>query len=200
MASRRRKFNRSSDTRNYKKLFLIATEGSKTEPQYFEIFNRFNNQHSVIKVQCLTSNHNSSPPHVLKRMKHFLNQENLKKTDEAWIVIDRDEWTEQQLTNLHTWSTRCDNYGFALSNPKFEYWLLLHFEDGNGIQSANDCSNKLKSYIKNYDKNIDIRKIQLEQIEQAIERAKQRDIPACTDWPRNIGTTVYKLVEKILNA
>ena len=51
--------------------------------------------------------------------------------DEAWIVIDRDEWTEEQLARLHQWSNERTNHGFALSNPNFEYWLILHFEDGD---------------------------------------------------------------------
>ncbi len=44
----------------------------------------------------------------------------------------KDEWTDDQLSQLNEWAQGADNYGFALSNPKFEFWLLLHFEDGSG--------------------------------------------------------------------
>ncbi len=102
-------------------------------------------------------------------MEGHLRQEALGSSDEAWLVVDKDQWTDEQLDQLHAWARTHDNYGFTLSNPKFEYWLLLHFEDGTGIASSRDCSDRL------------------------------RDNPPCTDWPRALGgTTVYKLVENIL--
>lgn len=180
----------------YKKLFVIATEGVKTEPQYFAAVN---NQKSVIQVKCLNGNSDSSPPQVLKRMATYLKKERLKKSDEAWLVVDKDKWTDEQLAQLHEWSQRNDNYNFAVSNPKFEYWLLLHFEDGNGVATSRICSERLTRYLPNYDKGIDARIITRQMIDDAICRAKVRDNPPCVDWPRTSGgTTVYKLVENIL--
>lgn len=194
---RRRKFQRPLGQRRYRKLFVIAVEGAKTEPQYFAIFN---NQQSVIRVNCLKGKHNSSPLQVLRRMEDHLKKEALKKSDEAWLVVDRDQWTDGQLAQLNGWSQAAENYGFALSNPKFEYWLLLHFEDGAGIASSQDCSDRLKRHLPDYDKGIDPRKFPRQTIDEAIRRAKQRDIPPCPDWPRSIGsTTVYRLVENILH-
>ena len=177
-------------------MFVIAVEGAKTEPQYFAIFN---NQQSVIRVNCLKGKHDSAPPQVLKRMKDHLKKAALKKSDEAWLVVDKDQWTDEQLPQLFEWSQEADNFGFALSNPKFEYWLLLHFEDGAGITSSQDCSDRLKRQLPDYDKGIDPRKFPQETIDEAIRRARQRDNPPCFDWPRAIGsTTVYRLVENIL--
>ena len=197
MPSRRRRFRRPPGKRRYRKLFLIATEGVKTEPQYFAIFN---DPDSVVHVKCLRSKHHS-PTEVLKRMEDHLRQENLLASDEAWLVVDKDQWKDEQLMLLHKWSQGADNYGFALSNPRFEYWLLLHFEDGTQIGSSRECSTRLKRYIPDYDKNIDARKITPEMIKDAIRRARVRDNPPCVDWPRKFGsTTVYKLVENILNS
>ncbi len=114
-------------------------------------------------------------------------------------MVDKDNWTDEQLRELHAWAQARDNYGFALSNPKFEYWLLLHFEDGTGIASLRDCIERLKRYLPDYDKGIHTRKFNRERIEEAIRRARLRDDPPCFDWPRALGgTTVYKLVESIL--
>jgi hypothetical protein len=33
--------------------------------------------------------------------------------------VDKDKWTDQQLIELFEWSQGRENYGFALSNPKF---------------------------------------------------------------------------------
>lgn len=194
--AQRRKFQRPLGQRRYRKLFVIAVEGAKTEPQYFATLN---NQQSVIRVNCLKGKHDSSPPQVLRRMQDHLKKEALKKSDEAWLVVDKDQWTNGQLAQLNGWSQVADNYGFALSNPKFEYWLLLHFEDGTGIASSQDCSDRLKRHLPDYDKGIDPRKFPRQTIDEAIRRAKQRDNPPCPDWPRSIGgTTVYRLVENIL--
>ena len=194
----RRTFQRPLGEKRYKKLFIISAEGYKTEPLYFGIFN---NERAVVRVSCLKTKHHSSPPHVLKRMTDSLKVSGLKSSDEAWLVVDRDNWSEEQLLQLHQWSLEKENYGLALSNPKFEYWLLLHYEDGAGITSSNDCTTRLKHWMPGYDKGLDTRKINPTQISDAIRRAKKRDQPACLDWPRDLGqTTVYRLIEKILNA
>ena len=196
MPAQRRKFQRPLGQRRYRKLFVIAAEGAKTELQYFAIFN---DQNSVISVKCLKGSHDSAPPQVLKRMETHLKGQSLRSTDEAWLVVDKDQWTDEQLNQLHGWSEKHVNYGFALSNPKFEYWLLLHFDDGVGIGSSRDCTERLKRHLPDYDKGIDARKLTSDRIDDAIRRARQRDNPPCADWPRAFGgTTVYKLVESIL--
>ncbi len=194
MKPKRRPFQRPLGQRRYRKRFIIAVEGAKTEPQYFAIFN---NEQSVIQVQCLRGRHDSSPPQVLKRMELWLDQEALLASDEAWLVVDKDHWTEDQLTQLHAWAQTKVNYGFALSNPKFEYWLLLHFEDGNEVANSQNCTDRLKKYLPGFDKGIDSRKFTSAMMNDAIRRARQRDNPPCEDWPRTAGTTVYRLVERI---
>ena len=195
MSPKKRNFRRPLGDRRYRKLFIIATEGVKTERQYFGILNYC---YPFIHVNPLKSS--NSPLEVLKCMKDYLKKEPLKNSDEAWLVVDKDQWTDEQLAQLHTWSQSADNYGFALSNPKFEYWLLLHFEDGTNIGSVSECSARLKNYLPGYDKSLDVRKITSDMIEDAVPRAKVRANPPCEDWPRTFGrTTVYKLVENILS-
>lgn len=195
MPSKRRKFQRQLGERRYRRLFFISVEGLATEPQYFSIFNDLD---LIIHVECLKGRNESSPIHVLQRMKKYLKETKLRASDEAWLVVDKDQWTEEQLTKLHAWSQEHNNYGFALSNPKFEYWLLLHFEDGANISSARECSQRLNRYLPDYQKAIDTRKITQDMIDAAIRRAKGRDNPPCLDWPRSTGTTVYRLVAKLL--
>lgn len=197
MSNKKRNFQRPLGERRYRRLFVIAVEGVKTEPQYFSIFN--DSEQNIIRIKCPKANNRSSPIQVLKRMKIYLENEDIKKTDEAWLVVDQDEWLENQLQQLFDWSLQKDNYGFALSNPNFEYWLLLHFEEGHGVVNSNDCLNRLKKHLPEYNKGVDVRKINTTMIEQAILRAKKRDNHQCIDWPRTIGqTTVYRLVEKLV--
>lgn len=194
MVIKRRSFKRPLGERRYKKLFIIATEGAKTEPQYFSIFN---DQNSIVKVLCIKGKNRSAPLEVLKRMKISLKEELLHPSDEAWLVIDKDNWIEDHLTILFEWSKENDKYGLAVSNPKFEYWLLLHFEDGYGVSNGKECSARLKKHLPEYDKSMDPRKITKEMVEKAIERARKNDTPGCEKWPTKIGTTVYRLITRI---
>lgn len=193
----RRRFVRPPGKRRYRKMFVLATEGRKTESQYFEIFK---DRNLVVHIEFLKRKGDSAPPQVLERMRNYLKRKGLKNSDEAWLVVDKDQWTDNQLLQLHEWAQEADNHGFALSNPKFEFWLLLHFEDGKGVSNSRTCSQRLERYIPGYDKDINVRKISDNMIKEAIERAKKRDTPACRDWPRNTGTTVYRLVENILKS
>ena len=145
MPKKLRTFQRPLGERRYKKLFVVSVEGSKTEPQYFAIFNQ---PQSIVLVKCLKRpSTESSPIQVLKKMQGYLRKESLRKTDEAWIVVDKDDWTEDQLRELLQWAKKSENHGFALSNPNFEYWLLLHFEDGKGIANSQECLTRLKTAL-----------------------------------------------------
>ena len=194
--AKRRSFSRSSGKRRYRKLFVIATEGVTTEPIYFSLFN---DQNAVVRVSCVKGKNSDSPLTILKRLKKKIAEESLRKNDEAWLVIDKDDWTEQQLQTLFDWSKEQENYGFALSNPKVEYWLLLHFENGAKATTPAGCTQRLEKHLPDYDKGFDVRKISRAMVDDAITRAKQRDVPPCIDWPREEGiTTVYRLVENII--
>lgn len=190
----RRTFKRPLGEKPYRRLFLIAVEGYKTEVEYFgKLFPQ-----SIIRVICLKHKTHTSPLQVLARLKQALKIEQLRNEDEAWIVIDKDNWPEEELLKLYEWSQKADNHGFALSNPKFEYWLLLHFEEGNNVHSVTECDKRLRKWIPKYDKSIDPKLFISKNIEQAIQRAEKRDSPPCVDWPRYPGsTTVYRLVKRI---
>jgi len=195
VAKRRRHFTRQTGQRSYRKLFIIATEGLKTEPQYFKLFR---NQ-SLIHIECLTKKYESSPRQVLERLKEHIRKKSLREEDEAWLVVDKDHWSDAQLRVLYDWTQKQNNYRLAVSNPKFEFWLLLHFEDGNSITAGN-CTMQLQTHLPDYDKKIDASKFPPAKINDAVSRAKLKDNPRCSDWPRNTGTTVYRLVENILSA
>lgn len=195
MATGRRSFKRPLGERRYRTLYVIAAEGSKTEIQYFGIFN---SNKSVIHVKCIQGKHRSAPEQVLRRMRAYITREGLLPSDKAWVVVDKDQWDDSQLNMLLQWSEQQPNYGLAVSNPQFEYWLLLHFEDGDAIASSKQCIDRLRRFLPEYDKDIDIAKI-MPGITNAVERAKRRDTPPGRDWPRNTGTFVYRLVEQLLS-
>lgn len=198
MSGSRRPFKRELGKKRYKKLFVVSFEGSKTEPQYFAMVSSL---FSNIHIHSLKTKLRSSPKDVLKRVITYISDNKFDGDYSAWIVIDKDDWPNEQLEELHLWSEEKDVYNLAISNPKFEYWLLLHFENGTGLSSKQDCCRRLERYLDGYDKKINARNFDLSKIESAISHAKTKDKPASTDWNLNFGvTTVYKLLEDIVNS
>ena len=190
------RFLRPLGQRRYKRMFVIVAEGTVTEPEYFPLLS----DNIIVHVRCLKSRKNLPPKEALKLVLEHLRREGLRRNDEAWVVVDKDAWPDGHLAALHAWSQSHPNYGFALSNPKFEYWLLLHFEDADGVQTAGECDQRLKKHLPGYDKHIEPQHFPAENIHAAVARAKKRDNPRCEDWPRGPGTTVYRLVENILQS
>ncbi len=190
------RLHRRLGERRYKRMFVIVAEGTVTEQEYFPLLD----EDSIVHVKCLKSKGNLPPQDALKRVRSYVHKEGLRKKDEAWVVVDRDFWPPQHLAELHAWAQEKANYGFALSNPKFEFWLLLHFESAEGVTTSSDCDNRLANHLRSYNKHIDPHHFTRERIAQAVERAKERDNPRCQDWPRVAGTTVYRLVQNILQS
>lgn len=84
----RRLFKRLAGEKRYRRLFLIAVEGSKTEAEYFEkLFTE-----EIIRVDCLSHKTRSSPLQVLARLKRALQDSPLSQDDEAWVVVDKYEY------------------------------------------------------------------------------------------------------------
>lgn len=195
MAKRRRSFSRAVGNRPYRPLFVIATEGKITEAQYFKNFTHLN---ISIQMKVLHSkNNHGAPKQVLERMKSYLSQKTLGNQDQAWLVIDRDAWTEDDIKQLHQWTKEAANYHLALSNPNFEFWLLLHFEDGSKASHPKKCRQRLRKHLPNYDKHIDKNKFTPDCVANAIQHAKQK-VGAKVAWPAKPGqTTVYRLIEAL---
>jgi hypothetical protein len=188
------RFRRPQGQRRYKRMFVIVAEGTVTEQEYFPLLN----EELIVRVKCLRNRRNLPPNEALKRVREYIKKEGLKRTDQAWVVVDKDMWPDEYLGELYAWAQCRDNYGFALSNPKFEYWLLLHFEDAVGVRTGDDCDRRLRRHLIGYDKHVERQHFTSDRIQAATQRARLRDTPQCTDWPREPGTTVYRLVEKIL--
>ena len=194
MSKRRRPFKRRAPFLSYRKLFLIATEGARTEPFYFDMFN---SPQATIHVKLLPEKkHDTSPPQVLKRAEGFVKEKGLDKKDEVWLVMDRDQWTDEQLHGVCL-GCRTSGFNLAVSNPQFEYWLLLHFEDGGGVSGSRDCTQRLIKHLPYFDKaHLEVQKV-VPGIPEAIHRAEVKDTPPCEDWPRTNGSTVYRLVKRL---
>jgi hypothetical protein len=180
-----------------RKKIVIFSEGRITEPGYFLSLEKIaNNASQTLTIP--TNSNQSSPLSLLKQVRNYINSKGLREYDQAWIVMDRDQWKKEDILEVIKWSTENNHYGLALTNPKFEYWLLLHFEDGSGVQTCKECSERLKKHLPNYDKSIPKGKITLEKIEKAIKFLEKKPQLSNEDLMDEVGTRLHILVGKII--
>ncbi|MCY2979903.1 MAG: RloB family protein [Planctomycetota bacterium] len=109
-------------------LVVIASEDRFAVKQYFELF-----QSTRIQFHVLETDHGeSSPQHVMARLEEYLDVYSVGEGDQFWLVCDTDHWIESNhIQNLVEVVKRCKqkDIAVALSNPCFDLWLLLHFDD-----------------------------------------------------------------------
>ncbi len=208
----KRNFKRPSHQRQLARLFVIATEGTQTEKQYFEALNGSNPRIHIKVLEKLDTA--SSPKKVLAYLDKFKKEYSLRAGDELWLVIDRDyqSWEEKEISEV---AQLCHQkkYHLALSNPCFELWLLLHWvylcnyseeekqkilENKTINNKRNYTDEKLKNLLKSYNKaNLKTEDF-MPYIKQAIQQAKSLDLNPSDRWQDELGTRVYQLVERII--
>lgn len=208
MSRQKKNFKRKSGFRDAK-LVVVATEGEKTEPAYF-------NQLKVaypnprIHLEIIPSKDGaSSPKHILQSLVEFKKEYRVREDDELWIVIDRDfkSWTMKELKEC---MQLCKQKKFlmAISNPSFEIWLLLHFEciasknevekeqlkQNSKIGKRSFCEMELRKYIKTYNKKEPKLTKLISKTEDAMLNAHSLHL-INKNFISNIGTNVHYLVE-----
>jgi hypothetical protein len=216
MGRERQPFKRVGFFRETQKLVVIASEGTETEVQYFEEFkssNLYNDANIFIETLNRYSQ-SSSPKSVLATVKGFKKAYDLKLTDELWVLIDRDKqsWKIPEIDHV---AQQCNQgrIGFAMSNPCFELWILLHLTDLDTF-SAEELAEmlenkkinknrtwiekKLSELLEGYNKT-NIRSDRfINGCYEAVSRAEKLDVNPQHRWPNGLGTHVYKLFKQVL--
>ena len=193
----RSRFYRPSGFRKTKPVFVVAMEGARTEPIYFREL-RPGREAAVRLVLVTNVGHRSSPSDVLARLRDWTRKNAIRKTDEAWIVIDRDAFPEAELNTVCS-EARTHGYHIAMSNPCFELWLWLHLRDNRLFTDRHHCQRELAKILVNYEKGDYGAKALIENgCRDAIRRAAALDLNQNVLWPQNQSTWVFRLVQKLL--
>ena len=182
---------------------LIACEGKKTEPLYFEDIKDYFALNSVnVKVsgEC-----GSDPVSVFKHGKQLYREEREKgdSFDKVYCVFDQDAHASyiQAIKDINNaWP---NNTFIAINSvPCFEYWLLLHFQYTTkpfkalpNNSACNQVLTQLKSHIPDYTKGkCGIFAATCEQLNSAKERATKALRTAQESDTDNPTTHVHELV------
>lgn len=182
--------------RDYK-LFAIACEGSDREPQYFNVFRDLSRRIKVDVIEEDINRTNSSPKWVLNRLTSYIEKYDLQDTDELWIVIDVDNWKDEEVRNVASYCNDQSNWNIAISNPCFEVWLYFHKRKDVLNSSSVSCKD-FKSEIATFSKNGYNKYQYILLLEDAIRNAKQADSNKNHFLPKEKETKVYLLIEAML--
>ncbi|MCX6880488.1 MAG: RloB family protein [Verrucomicrobia bacterium] len=118
--------------------FLIVTEGTVTEPIYFELL-RQDLQLVAVRIR-VEPGRASHPRHVIetaaaevkeharRSKKGLLANTEPAKFDHVWAVIDADVAVRDGIWNEVEALAKVRKVKLAHSTPCFEYWLLLHIQ------------------------------------------------------------------------
>ncbi len=186
------KYSRREEFIDKKSFIVIAVEGKKTEPRYFEMLQKeYGNR---IKLEIIPNkNHKSSPRYILENLTEFKRNYAVNAGDSYWMVVDVDN-NASKLPKIIK-DAKSEGYKVAISNPCFEIWLSLHrgdieitddsvifFKEKKEIARVNrsvltakmireaDILNKINHGVPNA---ILYKNIYFEHIEEAIKKSKK---------------------------
>ncbi len=194
---------RNVEKRKPRLRFLLSFEDAKSAPSYFHSLikcERISPRSVINRCAALGTDPKSVVDAAVDAEKQLGSEEFCRaEGDQVWIVIDVDEHP-----GLSNTLERCrqKKYNVALSNPCFEYWLLLHFEES--APGVNNCSEMisrhLKHHIKKYTKGgFDFSEV-VKSARKASARAGQQHRAKNSESPQNCcpSTTIYKLIDELL--
>lgn len=183
---------------------LIVCEGAKTEPNYFAAVKK-NLRSSTLAIEICGEECGSDPVSVVgfAKQRRAEAKRGAKKSleaafDEVWCVIDVD-----QHPNLNQAIGEALGAGLrvALSNPCFEYWLLLHHRNTNrGYENCDAVIRDLRDYLPDYKKGQADMAGFLPLLSEAVIRSvgfERRRLPGETVRQSNSSSDVHKLIQMI---
>lgn len=188
---------------------LIVTEGTKTEPEYFnaikEIINRQYSERIYLEIYGIGENTIS----LFESAKQIA-ENNPNGCKHVWLVYDKDDFPSESfnatehLCKKH--STQERGYHAIWSNQCIELWFLLHFNYLQSDISRQDYYPKLNKYLRDirkgdYKKNRnDMFEILYPNVQNAIKNAKKLYGRCEGKTPAESApcTMVFKLIEALL--
>lgn len=223
------------------KIIFLSLEGSATEEEYFEcvseIYSEFKTKIQFISVaedaahthsKCRTQDQAKllskvRPKQLVERIDQFKTEKNELyqfsnyRDDEFWVVSDVDEnWGPLWINEWEEAIRMCSEkgYNYAISNPFFEIWLLLHHDsptdediryavtDDHAYEKTDHFRKRLQELgaplIGKNHKHINFNDYNAQKIEYAINQAKKLHIDKEDCFPKYFASTVYLILNKLL--
>ncbi len=202
---------------NLKDGILSLAREKKTEYQYFNGVIQFRTEIGIDPlIEIIPIKHgkttSSNPRRLYDQEKNKLDKaDNFFEGDLFCLIVDRDpdSFTKEQYKELLQREQQKEMI-FCVSNPCFEFWLLLHLPDCTEYEASklleNKKQNKNRNYIEKclqeklggYNKSrIHFARIYKDKIKEAISRSKMF-VTTSSDLENSLGTSVGILIQQMM--
>ncbi len=145
--SRARRIGRPPANRRPAARIVVVTEGVLTEPEYLKVFGRIHCDRSVTVIPIGIG---GDPRTVVERAieeSEKSRKDPLATHDSVWAMFDRDIHSRfDEARDL----ARGNGIRLAISNPCFELWGILHYQEQNGPLGRRECQRQLGGLCPNY--------------------------------------------------
>ena len=187
-----------------KKTIVVVCEGTKTEPQYIDALAAEPDVRDVAAVHIRQegADEGAVPLTLVKRAIQIQvrAEKESGEVDEVWCIFDV-EWPTNH-PHLREAVSLANEHGIhlAISNPCFELWLILHFEQCGRFLDNDEARHRRKALDSKPNKRIDP-KVYMENRALATERAAwldQKHERDRTDFPdNNPSSGMHKLIKSV---
>ncbi len=203
----RSRYLRSGASTGPRHTFLIVTEGAKTEPTYFRAL-RAGLKLATVHIQF--EHPTRTDPISLTQYAIKLRDERDREArngdgvryDEVWVVFDLEEPAGPRRAQAHQARQlpRARGIQFAVSDPCFEYFLLLHYESTTmAFSDCADVTERLTRSWAGYAKGGPLPTDLLARMPDAVGRAKTvREAHTTTGGLNSPSTDVDRLLVQLV--
>ncbi|MDH2428590.1 RloB family protein [Sphaerisporangium sp. TRM90804] len=188
---------RRTASRPERKTLVVFCEGEASEPDYINGLKRLPDVRANTSINIEVAPDRGVPLILVKRaIERGLDDE----VDECWCVFDV-EWPQHH-PNLAEAVRLAKEHGIrlAISNPCFELWLILHFEEQTAFITTAEAERRSRALDGRSGKRVDAAKY-LQRRHLASQRAAslgKRHAQNQTSFPRdNPSSTMGELLEAI---
>ena len=149
--AKKRNRNNSFNSKEIRRRYLIACEGTETEPNYFNELKSKLPKEIVVMAKGDGRNTLGLIKWAEKEKRSF--EESIgEQIDEVWIVMDRDSFKAHHFDNAIR-SAEAKGFKLAWSNECIELCVLLHFKGINHAMSRKEIYKELSDIFgSNYEK------------------------------------------------
>lgn len=173
---------------------LVVCGAEKTEKAYLD---GLRDQRRSKSVDVRIVERTRSPDQVVEYARDHCDYRDF---DETWCVVDVDRFeTEGRKITAAGVVAAAAGIRLAVSNPCFEYWLLLHHAYSEApFPQCDTVAARVRKHVPAYDKTQLRFNDFAAGVEEAIKRAKQRE-PSGTAYLTNPSSGMWVLVDRLLN-
>jgi len=172
-------------------VWLLLCEGKVTERDYFDALRRTRALRAQVRIEHCPG----GLPQMVEEARRRLLKSNAP--DRIWCVGDVDDFTLEKIRLAIERSAMVPEISLAISNPCFELWALLHFEDCQRFLTKEQAKKTLRKHLPTYEKFLPFERL-APHFAQASERARALAARAGSEGQHNPSTGVHQLVESLL--